>query len=301
MARSVDYTVAFRDGKNTADLFKILFGGDGSYYITAPYHPLDSAIAARFTVNYADANQEFLLAEAEELAALDDVDKRLKISHHPDGFLQFSGQGVRSGRDENGEPRGLGVFSWPLERPTLGPSFQLAFSDPVACGRPSKNLTRTVVFDNDDLDHIRKGVDGLTIVGYYLPVRWREFIYRGADREHWIDLVHPNAQAVKHLRVVLASKDCSLPGLIGLEALPHGLDPVDRQPSFFVTTSTGSLRRNDDGELLGDQLFCAYPMPDLASASLPVLNYPLPAPPYTSPPGTQDIIPGADSADDTEE
>ncbi len=292
MARTIDHTIALHDRGQTVDLFKVMFGGDGSYYVTAPYHPLDRAVAARLTVNYADSDGTFVLDEAEEVASLDDVDRRLKISHHPDGFLQFSGEGIRSGRDEGGEPRGLGVFSWPLTRPTLGPSFQLAFSDALACGRQSKNGPRTVVFDNADLDHLRKGVEGLTVLGYYLPVRWREFVYRTPDDVMWLDLVHPNAQAVKRLRVVLASKDCDLPGLIGLEALPHGLEPVDGQPSFFVTTSTGSLRRNPEGDLIGEQLLCAYPMPDLADASLPSLNFSLPAPPYTAPAGTTEVLPG---------
>lgn len=60
----------------------------------------------------------------------------------------------------------------------------------------------------------------------------------------------------------------------------------------MVTSSTGNLRRNDEGDLLGDQLVCVYPRPDLTH---PVhymsLNYPLPAPPYTAPPGTQDVVP----------
>ncbi len=289
MARAIDYTVAYHDGSATVDLFKVLFGGDGSYYITAPYRPPDRAIAAKISVNYAKSDGMFDLDEAEELAVLDDDNKRLKVSHHPDGFLQFSGQGVRSGLDAEGRPRGIGVFSWELVRPTLGPSFQLIFSDAIACGRPSTGGQRTVVFEEADIEHLRKGVKGLTVVGYYLPVRWREFVYRAPDGQMWVDLVHPQAQAVKRLRVILASKDSDIPGFIGLEALPHGSDTIDGQPSFFVTTSTGNLRRNADGDLVGDQLLCAYPRPDFGDVSLPSLNYPLPAPPYTAPPGTEDI------------
>jgi len=292
MARTIDYTIAYSNGNQNVDLFKILFGGDGSYYVTAPYHPLDRAIAARVTVNYAKTDGGFSLDEAEELAVVDDVDKRLKVSHHPDGFLQFSGQGIRSGLDEHGKPKGMGVFSWRLYEPTLGPSFALAFSDPVACGRPSAYKKRTIVFYEEDIEHMRKSLGGLHVVGYYLPTRWREFVYRGADGAMWLDLVHPNAQAVKHLRVVLASKDSDIPGLIGLEALPHGLtETKDGQPSFFVSTSTGSLRRNENGDLLGDALFCAYPTPDLDDASLPNLAHALPTPPYTAPPGTTDVFP----------
>lgn len=51
---------------------------------------------------------------------LEDAKRRLKLSHHPEGFLQFSGHGVVSGRDAEGHIRGIGVKSWPLYKPTLG-------------------------------------------------------------------------------------------------------------------------------------------------------------------------------------
>ena len=39
MAKSIDYTIAYSDYRGTVDLCKVLFGGDGSYYITAPISP----------------------------------------------------------------------------------------------------------------------------------------------------------------------------------------------------------------------------------------------------------------------
>jgi hypothetical protein len=291
MAKSIDYTVAYSDDRGTVDLCKILFGGDGSYYLTAPYHPAERAIAAKLAVNYAEGASSVDLSNAEEVAALDDDERRLKVSHHPDGFLQFSGSGVRSGLDEYGEPKGIGVFSWPLTNPTFGPAFQLAFSDPHACGRASKGRRRTVVLPETEIEHMRRGLTGLTIIGHYFPMPWREFVYRAADGEWWINLLHPAAQAMKPLRVLLAPVDSEWAGFIGLEARPHGLPASNGEPSFVVTTATGNLRRNEEGELLGDQLFCAYPRPVMSSASLPSLNHPLPAPPYKAPPGTTEIMP----------
>lgn len=299
MPRTVSYTIAFDNGDQIVDLCKIIFGGDGSYYVTAPYHPLNRAIAARKTVNYADESAPALadsIGEASDVATLEDNENRLKVSHHPDGFLQFSGRGILSGRDEDGNPRGLGVFSWPLHLPTFGPSFGLMFSDPVMCGRPSNPSQRTITFHEADIRHMRAGtVRGLRIAGFYFPVHWREFVYRASDDSWWIDIVQPNAQAVKRLRVVLSSTDCDYPGFIGLEALPHGLEGDDDQPRFFMATSTGSLRRNDDGDLIGDQLVCLYPVPgEHDTASFPTLDFSLPAPPYTAPPGTTDLFPPGD-------
>lgn len=130
----------------------------------------------------------------------------------------------------------------------------------------------------------RAPISGLTIIGYYLPTSWREFVYLDANGAPWIDLLHPNAQAVKKLRVLLASKECDVPGLIGLEARPHGLESTNGDPAFFLTSSTGNLRRNAAGELIGDQLLCAYPMPNFGQATLPTLNYRLNAPPYRASP-----------------
>jgi hypothetical protein len=282
--RTVDYTIAYHDGTATYDLCKVLFGGDGSYYVTAPYHPQDRAIAAKVVVNYTDSDGLMNLAEAKELAVVDDDKRRLKLSHHPDGFLQLSGEGITSGRDETGGPKGMGTFSWGLLQPTLGPSWQLIFSDPALCGRPTAGRPRTVALPEAELEHMRRApMSGLSIIGYYFPPSWREFVYFDANGVPWIDLLHPNAQAVKKLRVLLASKESDVPGLIGLEARPHGLEIATGDPAFFLTSSTGNLRRNAAGELIGDQLLCVFPMPDFGQATLPTLNYRLSAPPYRAP------------------
>jgi hypothetical protein len=291
MGRSASYTIAYDDDVGRrVDLCRIAFGGDGSYYVTAPYHPADRAVAGLYTVNYAKENL-IAVEDGIELAVLDDDQQRLKISHHPDGFLQFSGEGIVSGRDDQGRPKGLGIFSWPLPRPTSGPSFQIAFSDAIECGRPSKDRDGTIVFTEASIEHMRRNIAGLTVIGHYLPAIWREFIYRDGDGDYWIDLVHPNKQSIKHLRVILASVDAGYAGAIGLEAMPHSLEGVAEGPTFMLSTSTGNLRRNEDGDLLGDQLMCAYPPPDLATANVRSLNYEIPAPPPSAPPGTTEVMP----------
>jgi len=40
-----------------------------------------------WTVNYAGPPEAFTSEKAIEVAVLDDDDRRLKLSHHPDGFL----------------------------------------------------------------------------------------------------------------------------------------------------------------------------------------------------------------------
>jgi hypothetical protein len=291
LPRSIDYTVAYSAAGGTVDLCKIIMGGDGSYYLTAPFHPHDKALAAIMTVNYAEPQEILRFEEALEVAVLEDDDKRLKLSHHPDGFIQFSGEGVLSGRNQDGSPKGLGTYSWPLRRPTLGPSFGMAFGDPHGSGRPTMGRPRTVIFEEEDIAHMRKGeLAGLRIAGYYLPVPWREYVQRIGPDRYEIGIVNPGAQAVLRLRVLLAPVDSDLPGLIGLQAVPHGLLMPSGGAGYMVTSSTGNLRRNEDGDLLGDQLVCVYPRPNLSDpANYMSLNYPLPAPPYRAPPSTQEV------------
>ena len=292
MAKTSTYTIAYRNSSVHVDLCKIIFGGDGSYYVTAPYHPANRALIGVYTVNYAAESQLLALSEAKELAVLDDDEQRLKIAHHPDGFLQFSGEGIRSGRDEQGTPKGMGLMTWPLANPTYGPSFQVTFSDPVACGRPSAGRGETITFEDYTLEHMRKaGLNGINIMGYYFPPRWREFVQVAATGERWLDVLHPSGQAIKRLRVVLAATECDYAGLIGVEALPHSLQGAQESPGFIMGTSTGNLRRNEAGELMGDQLMCFYPRPDLGTARVQSLTYRLPAPPPSAPPGTTAVVP----------
>jgi hypothetical protein len=177
-------------------------------------------------------------------------------------------------------------MSWPLVKPSLGPSFGIFFSDPLLCGRASVSSGPRVAFAEIDIEHMRgPGVKGLAIEGYFFPARWREFVYRTPDGSHWLNLVHPKAQAMKHLRIILASTESDFPGLIGLEARPHTLEVGD-EAGFALTTSTGNLRRNEEGELIGDQLLCVYPASELRTLQLPSLNYALSDPPYQAPPGT---------------
>jgi hypothetical protein len=139
VALSARYTIAYNSNDGVrVDLCRIMFGGDGSYYVTAPYHPANRArrhLRGRLRRRAAEPDA---LIDAVDLAVVDDDRRRLKIAHHIDGFLQFSGEGIRSGRDANGNAKGIGLMSWPLHNPTSGPAFQLGFSDPIECGRPSR-------------------------------------------------------------------------------------------------------------------------------------------------------------------
>ena len=93
------YTIVYQKPEAEYKLCKIWFGADGSYYVTSPYHPEGRAFLMKIRVNYSLQEMTVPLEEAIDTAGLDDDDRRLKLAHHPDGFVQFSGHGILSGRD----------------------------------------------------------------------------------------------------------------------------------------------------------------------------------------------------------
>lgn len=91
----------------------------------APYHAARSGVLSKHPVDYSNKEEALARSEMVEYSAED----RVKLSIHPDGFVQFSGENpskIVSGRDSaTGEPKGLGLMmAAPLEEPiTTGPTF----------------------------------------------------------------------------------------------------------------------------------------------------------------------------------
>jgi hypothetical protein len=238
---------------------RVFFGADGSYYVTSPYHRLAKAVLMKATVNYTRDETFVSYEEAVDVASLDDDENALKLAHHPDGFVQFSGHGVVSGIDESGAIRGVGARSWPLFRPTRGPAFAMVITGfeghPTATGNEPGLLT----FRHSDFG-APSGWTVLNLEGHYFPPLWRRFVRVGGDGMPTISIVHP-AKAVLRLKVVFSSADCAFPGFIGLEAY---LQPNegDSTPAFTLSGPTEKLRRNAAGEVLGDGIFAMYPRID---------------------------------------
>jgi hypothetical protein len=71
---------------------KIAGQGDGGYMVMAPYHEAREGWLAKYTADYTKARMAVPVSEMEHYTAEDQV----KLSHHFDGFVQFSGE--RGGR-----------------------------------------------------------------------------------------------------------------------------------------------------------------------------------------------------------
>jgi hypothetical protein len=112
------------DGLTKRALFKIQPLSDGGYSVLAPYHAAREGWLARTHVDYTKTEMQMSFSDMENFTA----DDRVKLSHHFDGFVQFSGenpQKIRSGRDPvTREPKGLAIQSAPIMRPIpTGPTF----------------------------------------------------------------------------------------------------------------------------------------------------------------------------------
>jgi hypothetical protein len=141
----------------------------------------------------------------------------LKLSHHPDGFVQFSGTGIRSGRDEQGNPKGLGLRSFPLNRPTAGPAFGLTVLTPLAFKEAGAKEQGEILFKEEDLFKAPDD-NGLIVELFYFSPEWRRFVYM-RDGTHKILIRHPSG-ALLDLRACRSARDDWRTGFVGLELVP---------------------------------------------------------------------------------
>jgi hypothetical protein len=260
------YTVIISKNGRSYKICKIWYGSDGSYYVTVPYHPENKAVLFKQTANYdlatpSSINHEYItpIEEAIDVASSDDV--RIKLSHHPDGFIQFSGHGLISGRNADGTPKGIGIQSWPLEYGCRGPAFGLTLQGIEYFQLATDTVSQSVcVLNYDELTMI-PGCTGVAIEGHYFPLLWRRFIRNRLGGEKYIQIVHPSG-AILELPVLLPSDSCPIGGFIGLDFYGSIYHESTIMSGYNISSSTGNVRTNEKGEKLGDGLYCSYPRPE---------------------------------------
>ncbi|MEX2287334.1 MAG: hypothetical protein WD648_09615 [Planctomycetaceae bacterium] len=270
MGATAKRTVVYRENGILRRVCKLIIGHDGSYYVTAPFHASRKAFLMKMTVNYDSATAvERSIDEAIDIAALDEG--RLKLSHHPDGFVQYSGDGVLSGRDETGQIRGMGVMSSPLNNIFRGPAFALAVQGIEQLDVVDKIDSEAILFDLDAMPTFPEA-NGVVLEGYYFPPLCRRFVRRDRDGTFVINIQHP-CSANLELIVLLAGEQCKYPGLIGLEAYRRVM--TFPEPGFTLNGPGGGMRLNEHGHRVADCLFCMYPR-DPEFAVRRSLNFPHP-------------------------
>ncbi len=127
MGKRSGKTIAIRAGVGAQPrkLTKVIGYGNQGFAVLMPYHRAKSGWVGKIPVDYNKIGR--FEVPRDNLVGFT-AEHRVKLSYHPDGFVQFSGevQGkVISGRDpKTGEPKGIGLMTQPLNDPVrTGPSF----------------------------------------------------------------------------------------------------------------------------------------------------------------------------------
>lgn len=263
------HTIVIKRAGIMYKIAKIIFGNDGSYYVTVPYHKANRATLSLSPVNYNLSTPRhvddlsYAISEAELLdLGFADTD-RVKLSHHPDGFVQFSGHGVVSGRHPDGTPKGIGVKSTPLGFKFDGPAFCVAILSldefPVMTTAPEDMF----LLDADSMYSI-PGCSALQFDAHYFPPMWHRFIQKAElGSLDTILLRHP-CSAVVRLAVLRMPSTCEIPGFFGFELFTTPISDAEiasgkrEYAHFSLNGPAGNLRKDKNGHTIGDALHCVY-------------------------------------------
>jgi hypothetical protein len=193
---SDNWTIQVITGSGCHKICRVWFGSDGSYYVTAPYHKARNASVSVTTAYYERRRSQIDRSSHVDLRLLDDDERRLKLSHHPDGFAQFSGEGIISGRDANGRPKGIGIMSFPLTLPPrTGPSFACAILG-LEDFTPGDSQRAGAVNCEDANIPPLAGTSGFILKGSYFTVEWREHVFR-RDGVWYLDMQHNMGNTIR--------------------------------------------------------------------------------------------------------
>ena len=261
-------TLILQKGDTKYKLMKIIFGPDGSYYVTAPYHNQKKAFLFKAQVDYGKYEQLIPIGETIERAVLDDDELRLKISHRPDGFLKFSGNGIISGKNADGTIKGIGIQSWPLSSPPRGPAFAVTIKNyhdmaKSTCLNAEELYVNVETISGDD-------DDTLTFVeGFFIPKPFEQCIYKENNSEY-ISIANPSGVILK-LHVIRPAKINKYFGFIGIHIYLEALNPDLKYSEYTFSTSSGSVLSDDNKLLKGICLYAVYPR--ITDEILPSLNW----------------------------
>jgi len=208
----------------------------------------------KVTVNYDSGTAiRSPIDETVDVTSLDE--SRLKLSHHPSGFVQYSGDGVLSGRNPDGSIRGMGVMSSPLNNIFRGPCVTMIIQGieelETIDGLPNDGI----LFDLDTIPPFPKS-NALFIEVFYFVPNWRRFIRKSPDGHDIINIQHPNTANLQ-LRVMLSGETCRYPGFLGVEA--YRSFSFFPESGFTLNGPSGNMRLNEHGQRIADGLFCMYP------------------------------------------
>ena len=167
-------------------------------------------------------------------------------THHPDGFCQFSGHGVLSGKDDHGNPKGIGVFAAPLADVGSGPAFCVALNGLDRFETIADARAGDLVIDTGNIFG-PLGDDDFVIEGHYFQPELRRFIFLDESGQHRIEIPHP-CGTILRLRVTLAPDDVEYPGFVGLDCFRTKVSLPGS--GFTLSGPAENDRQNERGQRL---------------------------------------------------
>lgn len=249
-----NWTIQHITGEMCRKLCRIWIGADGSYYVAAPYHSARRASIMVSTAYYERRRSTMTTESQVTVGLLDDDHRRLKLSHHPDGFAQFSGEGIVSGRYENGDPKGIGIMSFPLsDPPRTGGSFACAILglEEYEIGNPTK--VGAVNFYDTNIPPLG-GAKGYVLEGSYFTADWRQYLIN-RDGDWYLEMQH-SMNAIIRYKALLSTSPSQC--FIGLRLHRSDVRMSDAVSGFILSGPSSNVR-TIDGERMADGLFCLFP------------------------------------------
>lgn len=266
------YTIACRRDSRIFKVCKLIFGSDGSYYVTSPYHRLNRAYLVKMPwVNNDPRGLVHLkgFEEAMDAGGFDDDESRLKLSHHPDGFVQFSGPGLISGRDSEGRIRGMGVMAWTLDCQFHAMAFGIVIRGLEELVQIEKEEDGMVLFDWSEFA-ARSDADVLYIEAHYFP-SWIRYYARTGPKGPELSTPHP-AGVFFNLKVIFPPESSPVQNFFGLHAFAYPGEDIHPKPSFALSGPIGNIRLSTTRQQVGESLSILYPRPE--EMSVRTLGFP---------------------------
>ncbi|NQT23306.1 MAG: hypothetical protein HQ579_07735 [Candidatus Omnitrophica bacterium] len=257
------YTIIIKKNECFYKISKVFFGKDGSYYVTVPYHKERKGWIWKFEKNFPSLNDfenmgtlHIPMSAAIDVASSDE--NIIKLSHHPDGFVQFSGKGIISGKDPSGNVQGVGIHSWTLRDPAPGPSFVITINGVEDFEQVTNTKDKTAIIFSENAIVGLSSQSGYVIEGFYFPKELRRFVYILKDGSKMIQLTHPS-KCIMTMKVILPPEDSEIQGFIGLSINKSEIKTGVARSGFFISAPTQFTFNKNNSDVKVTTIFCSYP------------------------------------------
>ena len=253
MASRKSHTVALSEHGVDYKIIKIIPYSDGGFGVYLPYlRDSSEMFLGAIEIPLRRKLPSTFLIPTSSIVEKHGVQRHAKLSIHQDGFVQFSGDGILSGRDKNtGHVKGIGLFTKPLSTPIhTGATFSITFWGLQGFERmESKDKARLqlvrfsageqYVLANPSLGLVEK-TNSYIICGYVFPVRMSHHIEYDAFGPKITGPIPDMGNAVLTLRVVLLT-DSNV--FIGLLLRENCMNASDRSASGYIMGSPLQLKK----------------------------------------------------------